>query len=209
MLFLRAEAALTISSLPHHVPPCASPSSPASLLQTVELSDCERTQALALRVLLSLSKFNQHRIHEMDCYHGYSMIHQVLIKPKSIVGYHVLKVSDACNTQTLICTVKHVSLFFFSPSLVWRTHISCIELSRAACGLETGGAWCFLGLRLSLQSLTNCAQWCSALKNHCLAVGNLNFNRDLIFLWRANSSTPRPNSLWLLHIFTCWELTDL
>uniref|UniRef100_A0A4W6CCZ4 Lysosomal trafficking regulator n=1 Tax=Lates calcarifer TaxID=8187 RepID=A0A4W6CCZ4_LATCA len=49
------------------------------LAQTVELSDCEKTQALALRVLLSLSKFNQHRIHEMDCYHGYSMIHQTLL----------------------------------------------------------------------------------------------------------------------------------
>lgn len=67
-------------------------------VQTVELSDCEKTQALALRLLLSLSKFNQHRIHEMDCYHGYSMIHQVLIKSKCIVGYHILKVSHALNS---------------------------------------------------------------------------------------------------------------
>lgn len=67
-------------------------------VQTVELSDCEKTQALALQVLLSLSKFNQHRIHEMDCYHGYSMIHQVLIKSKCIVGYHMLKVSDIVNS---------------------------------------------------------------------------------------------------------------
>uniref|UniRef100_A0A3Q4HV96 Lysosomal trafficking regulator n=1 Tax=Neolamprologus brichardi TaxID=32507 RepID=A0A3Q4HV96_NEOBR len=71
--------------------------------QTVELSDCEKTQALALQVLLSLSKFNQHRIHEMDCYHGYSMIHQVLIKPKCIVGYHVLKtLLDGCCSGPIL-----------------------------------------------------------------------------------------------------------
>uniref|UniRef100_A0AAX7ULZ9 Lysosomal trafficking regulator n=1 Tax=Astatotilapia calliptera TaxID=8154 RepID=A0AAX7ULZ9_ASTCA len=71
--------------------------------QTVELSDCEKTQALALQVLLSLSKFNQHRIHEMDCYHGYSMIHQVLIKPKCIVGYHMLKtLLDGCCSGPIL-----------------------------------------------------------------------------------------------------------
>ncbi|KAG7272557.1 hypothetical protein CRUP_004732 [Coryphaenoides rupestris] len=47
--------------------------------QAVELSDCEQTQALALQVLLSLVKYNQHRIHEMDCCHGYSMTHQTLL----------------------------------------------------------------------------------------------------------------------------------
>lgn len=73
-------------------------------VQTVELSDCEQTQALALRVLLSLSKFNQHRIHEMDCYHGYSMIHQVLIKSKCIVGYHMLKVSHTLNSLLSPCS---------------------------------------------------------------------------------------------------------
>ncbi|TMS04764.1 Lysosomal-trafficking regulator [Larimichthys crocea] len=71
--------------------------------QTVELSDCEKTQALALRVLLSLFKFNQHRIHEMDCYHGYSMIHQVLIKSKCIVGYHMLKtLLDGCCSRPIL-----------------------------------------------------------------------------------------------------------
>ncbi|XP_047459394.1 lysosomal-trafficking regulator isoform X2 [Mugil cephalus] len=71
--------------------------------QTVELNDCEKTQALALQVLLSLSKFNQHRIHEMDCYHGYSMIHQVLIKPKCIVGYHMLKtLLDGCCSGPIL-----------------------------------------------------------------------------------------------------------
>ncbi|KAM4608027.1 lysosomal-trafficking regulator [Polymixia lowei] len=71
--------------------------------QAVELSDCEKTQALALQVLLSLSKFNQHRIHEMDCYHGYSMIHQVLIKSKCIVGYHMLKtLLDSCCSGPIL-----------------------------------------------------------------------------------------------------------
>lgn len=83
----------------HPVSPCSSvPHLWVCALQTVELSDCEKTQALALRVLLSLSKFNQHRIHEMDCYHGYSMIHQVLIKSKCTVGYHMLKVSHSMNS---------------------------------------------------------------------------------------------------------------
>ncbi|XP_033836122.1 lysosomal-trafficking regulator isoform X1 [Periophthalmus magnuspinnatus] len=71
--------------------------------QTVELSDCEQTQALALRVLLSLSKNNQHRIHEMNCYHGYAMIHQVLIKSKCIVGYHMLKtLLDGCCSAPIL-----------------------------------------------------------------------------------------------------------
>ncbi|XP_067381634.1 lysosomal-trafficking regulator isoform X1 [Channa argus] len=71
--------------------------------QTVELTDCEKTQALALQVLLSLSKFNQHRIQEMDCYHGYSMIHQVLIKSKCIVGYHMLKtLLDGCCSGPIL-----------------------------------------------------------------------------------------------------------
>ena len=79
-------------------------------IQTVELCDCEKTQALALQVLLSLSKFNQHRIHEMDCYHGYSMIHQVLIKSKCIVGYHMLKVSHTltCLPSSVPTTIPNI-----------------------------------------------------------------------------------------------------
>uniref|UniRef100_A0A8C2J1I4 Lysosomal trafficking regulator n=1 Tax=Cyprinus carpio TaxID=7962 RepID=A0A8C2J1I4_CYPCA len=72
-------------------------------LIAVELSDCEETQALALQLLLSLVKNNQHRTHEMECYHGYSMIHQVLIKPKCIVGYHVLKtLLDGCCSGSIL-----------------------------------------------------------------------------------------------------------
>ncbi|XP_036404355.1 LOW QUALITY PROTEIN: lysosomal-trafficking regulator-like [Megalops cyprinoides] len=71
--------------------------------RAVELSDCERTQALALRVLLSLVKYNQHRVHEMESCHGYAMIHQVLIKSKCIVGYHMLKtlLDGCCSGQIL------------------------------------------------------------------------------------------------------------
>ncbi|XP_021328419.1 lysosomal-trafficking regulator isoform X2 [Danio rerio] len=71
--------------------------------RAVELCDCEKTQALALQVLLSLVKNNQHRTHEMECYHGYSMIHQVLIKPKCIVGYHILKtLLDGCCSGSIL-----------------------------------------------------------------------------------------------------------
>ncbi|XP_028844512.1 lysosomal-trafficking regulator isoform X1 [Denticeps clupeoides] len=71
--------------------------------RAVELSTSERTQALALQVLLSLVKFNHHRTHEMECYHGYSMIHQVLIKSKCIVGYHILKtLLDGCCSGSIL-----------------------------------------------------------------------------------------------------------
>uniref|UniRef100_A0A8C1ZTT7 Lysosomal trafficking regulator n=1 Tax=Cyprinus carpio TaxID=7962 RepID=A0A8C1ZTT7_CYPCA len=71
--------------------------------RAVELSDCEETQALALQLLLSLVKNNQHRSHEMECYHGYSMIHQVLIKPKCIVGFHILKtLLDGCCSGSIL-----------------------------------------------------------------------------------------------------------
>uniref|UniRef100_A0A3B3QSJ6 Lysosomal trafficking regulator n=1 Tax=Paramormyrops kingsleyae TaxID=1676925 RepID=A0A3B3QSJ6_9TELE len=73
-------------------------------LIVVELSDCERTQALVLQVLLSLVKYNQHRLHEMENCHGYAMIHQVLIKSKCIVGYHILKtlLDGCCSGPVLI-----------------------------------------------------------------------------------------------------------
>ncbi|XP_066553225.1 lysosomal-trafficking regulator isoform X2 [Amia ocellicauda] len=74
--------------------------------RAVELSDCEKTQALALQVILSLVKYNQHRLHEMESCHGYSMIHQVLIKSKCIVGYHILKtlLDGCCNGEILAVT---------------------------------------------------------------------------------------------------------
>ncbi|XP_066238803.1 lysosomal-trafficking regulator isoform X1 [Saccopteryx leptura] len=59
--------------------------------RVVELSSCEETQALALRVILSLIKYNQERIHELENCNGLSMIHQVLIKQQCTVGFHILK----------------------------------------------------------------------------------------------------------------------
>ncbi|XP_078239262.1 lysosomal-trafficking regulator isoform X4 [Pogona vitticeps] len=73
--------------------------------RVVEISNCEETQALALKVILALTKHNQQRIHELENCHSYSMIHQVLIKPKCIVGFHIL--------QTLLagcCSEKMVHL---------------------------------------------------------------------------------------------------
>ncbi|TTI76904.1 Lysosomal-trafficking regulator [Bagarius yarrelli] len=71
--------------------------------RAVELSDCEKTQASALQVLLSLVKHNQHRMHEMECCHGYSMIHQVLMNTRCIVGYHILKtLLDGCCSGSLL-----------------------------------------------------------------------------------------------------------
>ncbi|KAI6071821.1 Lysosomal-trafficking regulator [Aix galericulata] len=59
--------------------------------RVVEISSCEDTQALALQLILSLTKYNQQRIQEMKNCNGYSMIHRVLIKPKCIVGFRMLK----------------------------------------------------------------------------------------------------------------------
>jgi predicted membrane protein len=78
----------------------------------VELSDCEQTQALALRVILSLIKYSQQRVHELENCNGLSMIHQVLIKQKCIVGFHILKVWShkiySCGLYTLILTLIKV-----------------------------------------------------------------------------------------------------
>uniref|UniRef100_A0A452TWL1 Lysosomal-trafficking regulator n=1 Tax=Ursus maritimus TaxID=29073 RepID=A0A452TWL1_URSMA len=71
--------------------------------RVVELSSCEETQALALRVILSLTKYNQQRTHELENCNGLSMIHQVLIKQKCIVGFHVLKtLLEGCCGEDII-----------------------------------------------------------------------------------------------------------
>ncbi|XP_053317240.1 lysosomal-trafficking regulator [Spea bombifrons] len=57
----------------------------------VEVSDSEETQSLALQIILSLLRNNQQRIQESENCDVYSMIHQVLIRPKCIVGFHILK----------------------------------------------------------------------------------------------------------------------
>ncbi|XP_051880021.1 lysosomal-trafficking regulator isoform X2 [Pristis pectinata] len=71
--------------------------------RSVEISDCEKTQALALNVILTLTKYNQQRIQEMESCHGYAMIHQVLIKMKCIVGFHILKtLLDGCCSAPVL-----------------------------------------------------------------------------------------------------------
>ncbi|XP_072187689.1 lysosomal-trafficking regulator [Excalfactoria chinensis] len=71
--------------------------------RVVEISSCEDTQALALQLILSLTKYNQQRIQEMKNCNGYSMIHRVLIKPKCIVGFHMLKtlLEGCCSGEIL------------------------------------------------------------------------------------------------------------
>ncbi|XP_004691083.1 PREDICTED: lysosomal-trafficking regulator [Condylura cristata] len=71
--------------------------------RVVELSNCEEIQALSLRVILSLVKYNQQRIHELENCNGLSMIHQVLTKPKCIVGFHILKtLLEGCCGEDII-----------------------------------------------------------------------------------------------------------
>uniref|UniRef100_A0A8C3GM11 Lysosomal trafficking regulator n=1 Tax=Cairina moschata TaxID=8855 RepID=A0A8C3GM11_CAIMO len=71
--------------------------------RVVEISSCEDTQALALQLILSLTKYNQQRIQEMKNCNGYSMIHRVLIKPKCIVGFRMLKtlLEGCCSGEIL------------------------------------------------------------------------------------------------------------
>ncbi|NWH69765.1 LYST regulator, partial [Piaya cayana] len=71
--------------------------------RVVEINSCEDTQALALQLILSLTKYNQQRIQEMDNCNGYSMIRQVLIKPKCIVGFCMLKtlLEGCCSDEIL------------------------------------------------------------------------------------------------------------
>ncbi|XP_036091506.1 lysosomal-trafficking regulator isoform X4 [Rousettus aegyptiacus] len=74
--------------------------------RVVELSSCEETQALALRILLSLVKHNQQRIHELENCNGLAMIHQVLTKRKCTVGFHMLKtLLEGCCGEDIL----HVS----------------------------------------------------------------------------------------------------
>ncbi|MEJ1284502.1 lysosomal trafficking regulator [Cricetulus griseus] len=76
--------------------------------RVVELSGCEETQALALRVILSLIKYSQQRAHELENCNGLSMIHQVLVKQKCIVGFHILKtLLEGCCGEEVIHINEH------------------------------------------------------------------------------------------------------
>ncbi|NWX87962.1 LYST regulator, partial [Nothoprocta pentlandii] len=71
--------------------------------RVVEISSCEDTQALALQLILSLTKYNQQRIQEMENCNGYSMVHRVLVKPKCVVGFCMLKtlLEGCCSDEIL------------------------------------------------------------------------------------------------------------
>nr|XP_013800926.1 PREDICTED: lysosomal-trafficking regulator [Apteryx mantelli mantelli] len=72
--------------------------------RVVEISSCEDTQALALQLILSLTKYNQQRIQEMENCNGYSMVHRVLIKPKCVVGFCMLKtLLEGCCSDEILC----------------------------------------------------------------------------------------------------------
>lgn len=76
--------------------------------RVVELSSCEETQALALRVILSLIKYSQQRTHELENCNGLSMIHQVLVKQKCVVGFHILKtLLEGCCGEEVIFVNEH------------------------------------------------------------------------------------------------------
>ncbi|KAM4694759.1 lysosomal-trafficking regulator [Discoglossus pictus] len=69
----------------------------------VEISTSEETQTLGLKIILSLTKYNQQRIQERENGDVYSMIHQVLIRPKCIVGFHVLKtLLEGCTGDQML-----------------------------------------------------------------------------------------------------------
>ncbi|XP_075057049.1 lysosomal-trafficking regulator [Mixophyes fleayi] len=71
----------------------------------VEISNCEKTQSLGLHIILSLTKYNQQRIQESENCDIYSMIHQVFVRPKCIIGFHILKVLlKGCTGDWLLNT---------------------------------------------------------------------------------------------------------
>ncbi|XP_075718563.1 lysosomal-trafficking regulator isoform X2 [Rhinoderma darwinii] len=76
----------------------------------VEISSCEKTQSLGLRIILSLIKYNQQRIQESENCDIYPMIHQVLIQPKCIIGFHMLKtILKGCTGEWLLHTSENES----------------------------------------------------------------------------------------------------
>ncbi|MEE6475211.1 hypothetical protein FKM82_010657 [Ascaphus truei] len=87
----------------------------------VEISNSEETQSLGLKIILSLTEYNQQRIQESENCDGYSMVHQVFIKPKCIVGFHVLKILlEGCTGDEMLhlCENGHFKLDVDSTSVI-------------------------------------------------------------------------------------------
>lgn len=86
----------------------------------MELSSCEETQALALRVVLSLIKYNQQRVHELENCNGLSMIHEVLIKQKCTVGFPVLRVRPyKAYSHSSMCSDASPLVTAFQSQSLW------------------------------------------------------------------------------------------
>ncbi|KAL0609262.1 Lysosomal-trafficking regulator, partial [Plecturocebus cupreus] len=104
--------------------------------RVVELSSCEETQALALQIILSLIKYNQQRVHELENCNGLSMIHQVLIKQKCIVGFYILKtVLEGCCGEDVIYMNENgefkldvESNAIIQDQGVWETLLAALEV---------------------------------------------------------------------------------
>nr|XP_033792260.1 lysosomal-trafficking regulator isoform X2 [Geotrypetes seraphini] len=88
--------------------------------RVVDISSCEETQASALQIILFLTKYNHQRIQEIENCDGYSMINQVLVKPKCIVGFHMLKtlLEGCCGDQILTIENGKFKLDVDSPAII-------------------------------------------------------------------------------------------
>ncbi|XP_035176417.1 lysosomal-trafficking regulator [Oxyura jamaicensis] len=96
--------------------------------RVVEISSCEDTQALALQLILSLTKYNQQRIQEMKNCNGYSMIHRVLIKPKCIVGFCMLKtLLEGCCSGEILYTNENGQFMLVADSTAVIQDVQLLE----------------------------------------------------------------------------------
>ncbi|XP_073416193.1 lysosomal-trafficking regulator isoform X2 [Dendrobates tinctorius] len=118
----------------------------------VEISNFEKTQSLGLQIVLSLVKYNQQRIQESGNCDIYPMIHKVLMQPKCIVGFHILKtILKGCTGDMLLnendnfcphyettAVIQDVGLleqllldwkvWSKGEAGVWETLLTCLEL---------------------------------------------------------------------------------
>ncbi|XP_077145213.1 lysosomal-trafficking regulator [Ranitomeya variabilis] len=118
----------------------------------VEISNFEKTQSLGLQIVLSLVKYNQQRIQESGNCDIYPMIHKVLMQPKCIVGFHILKtILKGCTGDMLLnendnfcphydttAVIQDVGLleqllldwkvWSKGEARVWETLMTCLEL---------------------------------------------------------------------------------
>ncbi|KAL7987549.1 hypothetical protein Chor_006468, partial [Crotalus horridus] len=106
--------------------------------RVVEISSCEETQALALKIILVLTKHNQQRIHELENCNGYSMIHQTLLEgccnEKMIHQDENGQFMLDMESRAIIQDVKLLEELLFDWKIwskaqqgVWKTLLSALE----------------------------------------------------------------------------------